>query len=80
MHTETGSELVAKAMKAADQLGISTIPSTAATNALSAIGVKALEALKEVANARKNGGDDTVVVTSPIKDLKIRRGYRIQDT
>ncbi|KAF5595721.1 global transactivator [Fusarium subglutinans] len=64
MHTETGSELVAKAMKAADQLGISTIPSTAATNALSAIGAKALEAIKEVANARENDGDDTVVTSS----------------
>lgn len=46
MHTETRSELVTKAIKAADQLGTSTIPLTAATSALSVIGVKAHEALE----------------------------------
>ncbi|KLP10613.1 uncharacterized protein FFB20_04855 [Fusarium fujikuroi] len=67
--TETRSELVAEAMKAADQLGISTIHSPAAINALSVIGVKAHKALEELVTARKNGGDDIAVVARLLKDL-----------
>ncbi|KAH7172454.1 hypothetical protein DER46DRAFT_644281 [Fusarium sp. MPI-SDFR-AT-0072] len=73
MHAQTRSEQVAKAMKAAEKLGPSTIPSTTATNALSVIGLKAPEALQELVTTRENGGDGTVIVTRPIKDLNIRK-------
>lgn len=62
-------------MKTAEQLDISTIHSirTAATNALSAIRVKAHKALEELGTARKTGGDDIAIVTRLIKDLDIQK-------
>ncbi|RKK22639.1 hypothetical protein BFJ65_g5233 [Fusarium oxysporum f. sp. cepae] len=70
MHGQTRSEQVAKAMKAAEQLGPSTIPSTTATNALLVIGVKAPGALQELVTTRENGGDGTAVVNSADQGLE----------
>lgn len=69
-HGQTRSEQVAKAMKAAEQLGPSTIPSTTATNALLVIGVKAPGALQELVTTRENGGDGTAVVNSADQGLE----------
>ncbi|KAH7489745.1 hypothetical protein NW765_003794 [Fusarium oxysporum] len=57
-------------MKAAEQLGPSTIPSTTATNALLVIGVKAPGALQELVTTRENGGDGTAVVNSADQGLE----------
>ncbi|EXK42399.1 hypothetical protein FOXG_01727 [Fusarium oxysporum f. sp. lycopersici 4287] len=57
-------------MKAAEQLGPSTIPSTTATNALLVIGVKAPGALQELVTTSENGGDGTAVVNSADQGLE----------
>ncbi|KAF4949285.1 hypothetical protein FGADI_9012 [Fusarium gaditjirri] len=67
------STAVAKAMKAAEQLGPSTISPTTTTNSLSVIWITAPEALPELDTTRENGSDGRAVVTALIKDLNLRK-------